>query len=230
LDLLAGAHLAAVTVTAAVAVGAGWAARAAPGTWIVPFARGLALVIIGAYVVENIAVVTRGSWSAERSLPLHLTDAVTLVAALALWRPRPLAVELAYFWGLTASLQAVLTPDLDSGTPSLYVWTYFVTHSGAVIAAVFLTFGLGLAPRPGAVPRVLVATAAFTALAAVGDVLTGGNYMFLREKPDRASLLDLMGPWPWYIGTGALLAAAMFTVLDLPFRARRARFDPRRDA
>ncbi|MGH2962633.1 MAG: TIGR02206 family membrane protein [Solirubrobacterales bacterium] len=223
MDLLAGAHLAALAVTAAVAAGAAWAARATPGTWIVPFTRGLALLIIGAYLVENVVVVARGNWSVERSLPLHLTDAVTIVAAFALWRPRPFAVELAYFWGLTASLQAVLTPDLDSGIPSLFFWTYFVTHSGAVVAAVFLTWGLGLAPRPGAVPRVLGATVAFTALAGVGDLLTGGNYMFLREKPEQASLLDLMGPWPWYIFGAAVLAVAMFAVLDLPFRRRRAR-------
>jgi uncharacterized membrane protein YwaF len=42
--------------------------------------------------------------------------------------------------------------------------------------------------------------------------------MFLREKPGRASLLDLMGPWPWYIPAAALLALALYVLLDLPFR------------
>jgi uncharacterized membrane protein YwaF len=45
--------------------------------------------------------------------------------------------------------------------------------------------------------------------------------MFLREKPEAASLLDLMGPWPWYILSGALLALALFAALDAPFRGRR---------
>jgi uncharacterized membrane protein YwaF len=45
--------------------------------------------------------------------------------------------------------------------------------------------------------------------------------MFLRHKPQTPSLLDLMGPWPWYILTGALLAIAMFAALDAPFRRRR---------
>jgi hypothetical integral membrane protein (TIGR02206 family) len=71
------------------------------------------------------------------------------------------------------------------------------------------------------VTRVFVATAAFAVLAGLGDLLTGGNYMFLREKPETASLLDLMGPWPWYILTGAAVAIAMFAALDAPFRGRR---------
>jgi uncharacterized membrane protein YwaF len=99
------------------------AARALPGAWIVPFARTLAVLILAAYVAEQIAIVARGTWSIVCSLPLELTDAVTIVAAVALWSPRPLAFELAYFWGLTASLQAVVTPDLDSAFPSLFFFT-----------------------------------------------------------------------------------------------------------
>ncbi len=221
MDQLAGEHVAALAAMAAVATFSIWAARTHPGGWIVLFARTLAVLMLAAYLAENIAIVARGTWSLERSLPLQLTDAVTIVAAVALWNLRPLAFELAYFWGLTASLQAVLTPDLDSAFPSLFFFTYFATHCGSVVAALFLAFGCRLVPRQGAVQRVFVATAAFAAVAGLGDLLTGGNYMFLRHKPDTASLLDLMGPWPWYILMAALLALAMFAALDLPFRRRR---------
>src|SRR5918996_4827758 len=97
-----------------------WAARARPGAWFVVFARTLAVLILAAYLAEQIAIVAQGTWSLERSLPLQLTDAVTIIAALALWNPRPLLFELAYFWGLTASLQAVGTPALDSAFPRLF--------------------------------------------------------------------------------------------------------------
>lgn len=43
--------------------------------------------------------------------------------------------------------------------------------------------------------------------------------MFLRRKPDD-SLLDLLGPWPWYIAFAGLLALAMFALLLTPFRER----------
>jgi hypothetical integral membrane protein (TIGR02206 family) len=225
-DQLSGEHIAALIVTAAAAGLALAPARHRGATWLVPLSRALALLILAAYLTEQSANALRGTWTVERSLPLHLTDAVTLVAVAALWSWPLLLVELTYFWGLSASLQAVLTPDLGQAFPSVFYFTYFTTHAGVVVAAILLVFGLGIAPRRGAVGRVYLATVAFAALAAAGDLITGGNYMFLREKPDRASLLDLMGPWPIYIAVAAVLALALYLLLDLPFRRSASkRFD-----
>ena len=131
---------------------------------------------------------------------------VTVVSVLALWTARQQLVELTWFWGLTASLQAVLTPDLGSADfPELLYWTFFITHAGAVVAALVLVVGRGIEPRPGAVGRAFAATVLVAAAAGIANVLTGGNYMWLREKPEAGSLLDLMGPWPWYVlGAAAL--------------------------
>jgi hypothetical integral membrane protein (TIGR02206 family) len=186
--------------------------------------RVLAVGLLAWFLAYHAVAALQGSYSLEFDLPLHLTDAVTVVAALALWAPTALLFELTYFWGLTASLQAVLTPALgaDDRFPSFFFWHYFVTHSGVVMAALFLAFGLELTARPGAVPRVFLATAAWAVIAASGNALTGGNYMFLTERPETASLLDYMGPWPLYIAAAALVALVMFALLDLPFRRRRA--------
>jgi uncharacterized membrane protein YwaF len=78
-------------------------------------------------------------------------------------------------------------------------------------------------PRPGAAWRVFGATLAVAAVAAVADLVTGGNYMYLRSKPVHSSLLNLMGPWPWYIVGAAALGLALLLVLEAvtPRRARR---------
>jgi hypothetical integral membrane protein (TIGR02206 family) len=222
LDAFDPEHLAALGVVAAVALVSTAEARAHPGPWVVTFSRSLAVLILAAYAVDHLAAALSGEWSLRRYLPLHLTDVVTIVSALALWSPRPLLFELTYFWGLTASLQATLTPDLGDGFPSVFYLTYFVTHGGVVVAAIFLAAGRRLVPRPGSVPRVFGITLALAVVAGVGDLITGGNYMFLRHKPGSASLLDLMGPWPLYILAGAALALVLFHLLDTPFRRRRA--------
>jgi len=114
---------------------------------------------------------------------------------------------------LSASLQAVLTPDLGHSFPDPLYFTYFALHSGAVVAACLLVFGARRELRPGAVWRVYAVTVAFAGLAALGSLLTGGNYMYLRRKPRSDSLLDIMGPWPVYVLVAAALGLGIFLAL-----------------
>lgn len=217
-----GAHLAALGVLAPGVGLAVWAPRRHPGRWIGPAARILALVIFAGWAGEYLADVLLGTWTIQYDLPLQLTDAISVSAILALWTRRTLLVELVYFWSLTAALQATLTPDLSWNFPSVYYFTYFIYHIGAIVGGCFLVLGCRLYPRPGAVWRVYATTFAFTLIAGLGDILTDGNYMFLREKPEDSSLLNLMGPWPWYIASTAVLALVLlFIVKQLTDWARR---------
>jgi hypothetical integral membrane protein (TIGR02206 family) len=209
------AHLAALGVLALTASVSVWAPRRHPGRWMVLAARTLALVIFVAWAGEYVADVVLATWTIQYDIPLQLTDAVSVVAILALWSRRMMLVELLYFWSLTASLQAVLTPDLSWSFPSVYYFTYFTYHIGAIVAGCFLVLGCRMYPRPGAVWRVYAATLAFTAIAALADILTGGNYMYLREKPEHSSLLNLMGPWPWYIAETVVLALVLLLAVKV---------------
>jgi hypothetical integral membrane protein (TIGR02206 family) len=207
-------HLAALGALCVAAVASVWAPRRHPGRWVGAWERLLALAILAGWIGEYVADVVLGTWTAQYDLPLQLTDAVSVTAAVALWTRRALAVELVYFWSLTASLQALLTPDLAQTFPSIYYFTYFTYHIGAVVAACLLVFGCRLYPRPGAALRVFVLTLAFTVLAGAGDIVTGGNYMYLSAKPEHSSLLNLMGAWPWYIGETVVLGLGMLLALE----------------
>ena len=218
--LLSADHVGALLAIAALGAALLVSARARPGAWLAPVSRAIAVLVLAAYVTDHAVAASRGIWTTRLYLPLHLSDAATLVAVVALWTVRPALVELTYFWGLTGSLQATLTPDLGHEFPDVLYVTYFVTHGGVVLAALLLVVGRGIVPRPGAALRAFAATVALAAAAAAGCLLTGGNYMFLRRKPPD-SLLDLLGPWPVYIAGAALLAAAMFTLLAAPFADRR---------
>ena len=208
------AHVAAIVAMAAAAAVLVKHARRNAAEPSLRLTRALALVIGSAYLVEHATYAARGVWTVSANLPFHLSDAVTFVAVAALWRPQtPLLVEALYFWAFSASLQAVVSPGIGASFPDVLYFTYFIIHAGAVVAGCLLVFGYRQVPRRGAVFRVLALTICFAMVAGLASVATGGNYMFLRAKPPRASLLDLMGPWPWYIVGGAVVALALFLAL-----------------
>ena len=223
MDLLSAEHLAVLAITAVAAVALAGAARAGgQAGWVEVASRALALALLASYLALWTVDLARGDIGARSDLPLDLSDVVVFVAAYALWRPSPLAFELTYFWAFTATVQALATPDLDQGFPGHRWWWFVIAHAGVVVAALLLAWGRQRTPRPGAVRRAFVASLIVAGAAALVDLALGANYMFLRRAPTDASLIDVMGPWPWYIAAGAALALALFWLLDQPFRQRRS--------
>lgn len=199
------------------------AARLRPGRWITFVSRALAVVIAFTEPSYWVQEAIHGTWSAQYDLPLQLSNASEFVSAAALWWRKPFLVELTYFWGFGAVIQALLTPDFREHFPDPAYFRFYVAHGGVLVAAVFLTVGLRITPRPGAPLRVFLATILFTAVVGLADVVTNGNYMYLRQKPIAGTLLNFMGPWPWYIGTGLILAVVFLAVLNAPFWIARRR-------
>jgi hypothetical integral membrane protein (TIGR02206 family) len=197
------------------------AARRAPGRWTDAVAAIIAFTLVVAEISWQPYVLANHIWSPAASLPVQLCDIAGFVAAAALLWRQILLVEVAYFWGLGGTLQAALTPDLKDHFPSFPYLQFYVTHDLVILAAVFLVFGLTLRPRRGAVRRIFLLTVAFAVVVGLIDLVTGGNYMYLRQVPVSGSLLDLMGPWPWYIAAGAVLTLVVLLILDAPLRLFR---------
>jgi hypothetical integral membrane protein (TIGR02206 family) len=185
--------------------------------------RVLACIVVLAEPSYWIRHAVNHTWSAGVDLPFQLSNAAEFVAAAALWWRTPFLVELTYFWGFSAVIQALLTPDLRERFPDPAYFSFYVGHGGVIVAALFLTLGHRITPRPGAPLRVFLASLAFTVVAAAANLVTNGNYMYLRQKPVAGSLLNFMGPWPWYVGTALILAVVFLALLNAPFWIARRR-------
>jgi len=152
------------------------------------------------------------------NLPLQLCDATLWGAVLACLTLIPAIVEFTYFAGLAGAGMALLTPDLWSPWPSYPAVYFFVAHGGIVIAVAALVFG-GIAPlRRGALWRAFGMLAAYAAAAGAFNAIFGTNYMYLCRKPKSETLLDALGPWPWYLAAGLVLTLALFWLMWLPVR------------
>ena len=229
-QFFAAEHIVTLAVVVATISGLVVAARMRPGAWTLVAARILAVVLVVNELSWLGSVIAAGQWNVQWALPLNLCDSACFVAAAALWTRRSLLVELTWFWGIAGTAQGLLTPEIGTWHfPQYNYIQYFVAHGGIVMSAFFLVVGLGIRPRKGAIVRVVALTLAYTAVAGAIDLMVHGNYMFLRNKPGVASVLDIFGPWPFYIVGATGLAVVFFTLLDLAFwRSRSKR--PVRDA
>ena len=114
---------------------------------------------------------------------------------------------------------SLLTPNLPESATCFMTVQFFADHGLLVTAVLYLVWSRQARPRPGSLLRAMLALNIFAAIAGTFDFLFKTDYMFLRAKPVTPSALDLLGPWPWYILGCEGVAAGLFLLLYLPFRA-----------
>lgn len=161
-----------------------------------------------------------GLWSPAYSLPFHLCTFAVPFAALTLLTRSYRLYEVLYFWGFAGVTQALLTPDLTTSGynfPHFVYWIFWTSHGVILWAAVFAAAAWGYRPSWGSVSRAFIATNVYMLFVGLVNWLTGGNYMFIARKPAFPSLLDLLGPWPWYILVLELIGVLAFVLVYLPY-------------
>ena len=151
-------------------------------------------------------------------VPLQLCDWAMFVIIVALWTGHRGWLEVAYFWGIGGTLQALITPNLQFGFPDLRFVSFFVAHSGIIIGIVFLMLIYGFRPRAIGIVRTFAWTELYFVVAFTVDLITGENYGFLLHKPEAASLLNFLSDSrPIYLLQFHVLALVFFALLYAPF-------------
>lgn len=183
--------------------------------------RGLRIALATALLVN--ALVWYGYLAARHwltfpgSLPLELCDATLCVTVIALFTLNATAVDLAYYGALAGTSMAVLTPDLWERFPSFSTVQFFIAHGLVIVGVLYLIWSREARPRAGSIWRAMLGLNIFAAFTGTFDWIFRTNYMYLRAKPENASLLDYLGPWPWYIAAAEIVALALFGLLYAPF-------------
>jgi hypothetical integral membrane protein (TIGR02206 family) len=150
------------------------------------------------------------------SLPLQVCDLSWMVAVYALWTRDGRAIALLYFWGLTLTVQAAITPSLDQTFPDPRYFMFWGMHFLTIWASVYLVC---LAGGPGwrGYRLALLCTAVWAAAVLAFNTVTGTNYGYLSRKPDTASLLDVLGPWPAYVAAEVVVLAVGWALMTWPW-------------
>ncbi len=164
-----------------------------------------------------------GTFDQEIHLPIHLCQFTNLVIPLVMvWRSF-LAYEILFFWGFSGLLQVIITPDIAAGFPHFHFFRFWIGHSGVILALVYATLVYEIRPTFKSLIKSFVGFNIFFVIALFVNLILDTNYFWICGKPvDRLgnripTLLDFMGPWPWYILTGELVALALFLLVYSPF-------------
>jgi len=178
----------------------------------------LSAVLILNYLAYLIFIRSRGVMDWRQMLPMQMCDWGVAIVIVAMLTGHQRWFEVAYFWGIGGTLQAVLTPNLPYGFPDWRFISFFTSHSCIIVGVVFLMLTRGYRPYPISIVRVWLWTEFYFVVTLVVDLLTGVNYGFLLHKPEAFSILSFLSDsWPLYLLQMHGVALLFFLVLYAPF-------------
>lgn len=167
-------------------------------------------------------------WNVNAMLPLWLCSLTAWTMPLLLifrWKPY---YQFAYPMGFIGAWMALLQPDLMNYGPFHFRFVeYFLLHGLLVIAIVYMTAVEGFRPQIRYFPKLLLYFNLYWLFCALINPLVGGNYLYTAGKLPTPSILDVLGPHPWYLlwmeGIGILLCLLAYLPFILAERLRRSR-------
>ena len=160
-------------------------------------------------------------WTIQGMLPLWLCSVTSWTMPLLLiWRSLRY-YEWAYFMGVIGAALALSTPDLTIyGFPHFRFIEFLTLHGLIIVAVVYMTAVEGFRPTWGSLPRGILITNLYWLLCFIVNNLIGSNYGYTQGKLPTPSLLDVLGPHPWYLLSMEVLGIALCLLMYLPFALR----------
>ena len=178
----------------------------------------LSVVLVLNYIAYLVFIRSHGVVDWRQMLPLQMCDWGMVVVIVAMWTGNQRWFEVAYFWGIGGTVQAVLTPNLRFGFPDWRFISFFTSHCGIIIGVVFLMLTRRYRPYPMSIVRAFLWSEFYFVVTLVADALTGFNYGFLLHKPEAFSILSFLSDSrPLYLLELHGVAILFFLGLYAPF-------------
>lgn len=185
--------------------------------------RGLSILVCAGILSSVIFRMAVGSFDWRENLPLNVCNLFALILPVLFWRRPPKhLIEVFYYLIVAGTGQAVLTPDLTEAFPHLLFISYWIVHCGLILHIVYVIVIWRIKPRKIGILYSLLWINVYALIIMIFNYFIGANYMYMMEKPPAGSLLDFLGPWPWYILAAQPLGLLLFWLAWLPFA--RCRF------
>lgn len=179
-------------------------------------------LVLGVFLLAELSWhawnIAHGAWNIREHLPLH-SCSISAVGTLIVLLTRNYRIyEVVFFIGIAGASQTLLTPEAGNyALPHFRAIQTLAAHGMIVIALVYMTTIEGLRPTWASIWKTMLFGNLYMLFVTGVNYSLGSNYMYTLHKPETASLLDLLGPWPWYLFNAEFLALFLFVLLYLPF-------------
>jgi hypothetical integral membrane protein (TIGR02206 family) len=181
---------------------------------------GFAVSLIIIDITYHLWMIVSGNWNVSNSLPLEMCSISLVLTVLLLLTRKKIIYEVLLFTALIGASQAIITPSLNYDFPHFRFFHFFYTHMMITWVTLYFTWAKGYRPTIWSVVKLMVFLNILMPIILLINKLVDGNYMFLSNKPDRSSLLDVLGPYPWYILSMEGLAITLSLIVWLVFREK----------
>jgi len=178
----------------------------------------MALILWGNEIGWHIWNYAVGKWTIQTMLPLQVCSILVWLGALMLVTKSYRVYEFMYLMGIGGAIQALATPDLGIyGFPHFRFFQTFISHGLIVTSAIYMTVVEGFRPTWKSILRVALWMNLYMIPVYFLNNAIGSNYLMINHKPETASLLDLLPPWPIYVLYMEGIGIITFLLLYTPF-------------
>lgn len=180
---------------------------------------GTALAMIPALCVISRMIFTNieGTFTLQAELPFHLCRLLAIILPFVIYFRNKKWFGITYFFTMVGTFQALLTPDLPQAAPHYSYASYWILHGILIYLPIYCIVVFGFKITKKDFINALIAGNLYLLFTFIINYALGSNYFYTSHKPPSASLLDFLGPWPWYILSVELLAILLFVLAWIPF-------------
>lgn len=148
-------------------------------------------------------------------LSIHISSMSVLLAVVLLIKYNQKVFDVFFYWALILVPQAIITPGIDRfGFPHLRFFQILWVHFLVLYTVFYLLLVEKRRLSKNHFKRALIVTHIYGLFVFVINMIFSTNYMFIGYKASVPSLIQYLGPWPYYIFVLDLIMVVLFVLLS----------------
>ena len=185
------------------------------------------------YIIAFVAIISEMSYywrlvampslgpNVADNLPISVCGWVAIFASYMVIGKSQTLFDISYFWALSGSVFALITPTVISytGPTRFRYYQFWVEHLLSFVAIFYMIFVHKMRPTVKSAVKSYVALAAMSALAYwVNTMIPGANYLYMARPEAAPSVLDILPPnFGLRVSIMAFAMVVMYALAYLPW-------------